>query len=627
MPLPHKKNPRIITPHAQSIRVKSRSNVDIFVQKMFKIAPKVGGTPVDFTYNWTQDFVAERLREKEKQLIPIREYYLKRRRVGLTSFLAGRNMARAMVFDNRRIGIIAHQDERAQEILAAYKFYYDHLDEELQFPYARNFLSGLKFLHFFSAVIVGTAENPEKIRGDGLHDVHLSETSYFRDFNRVMDEVCPVVPYEPGTSIILETTGKLRGSAAHQFWESCKANEEGYDPIFLNWRDDPTAVKQLSDEAHSKMMHEILNREPDLAAKFKFFNLNAGQMAWAYERFVQHTRRNYIKFGTEYPMDEEEAWSVTGLSYFGETNIRKLKAEEPLEIYCWRGMSLRTSFKSPAELTKVDYWKDDNSGEPYIKIWKAPYTSSKYVIGSDTSVGESNSAFSAGYVIDAYTREMVASFHGRLRFDEHAMIAGCLGEYYNNACVAPEWNNSGMAVCYELHKWYPNVYRWRKTDADKMVETHHLGWQTTRTTRPRMLSEILKLIEDIARGELEDIGMFRDKALLDEFRTFCEDPSTGQPSAVRGSTDDRIFGLAIAHMVSYQLSYGSNMDMYSNYEKIAEKMEQYKPDPAREWINKYNALNEGNAVDKVRDLFSTKDKTMVLKDGIVRWENSNKWLQ
>src|SRR6202041_1078063 len=96
--------------------------------------------------------------------------------------------------------IIAHLEDRAKEILANYKFYYETLDPELQLQLAKDNIFGIKYARTNSQVLIATAENPIKVRGDGIHILHGSEFAHWGyNFDNVMKEIGPVIPALPGT--------------------------------------------------------------------------------------------------------------------------------------------------------------------------------------------------------------------------------------------------------------------------------------------------------------------------------------------------------------------------------------------------------------------------------------------
>jgi hypothetical protein len=114
-----------------------------------------------------------------------------------------------------------------------------------------------------------------------------------------------------------------------------------------------------------------------------------------------------------------------------------------------------------------------------------------------------------------------------------------LGRWYNNALVVPESNSIGLATVQQLFGMnYPNIYMQKKTANTAGDNVNHLGFKTTMSTRPPIISNLRRMIED------EDI-MIPSAMLLDELRNFIVTES-GKAEASTGHYDDMVMSLAIA---------------------------------------------------------------------------------
>jgi hypothetical protein len=569
MAIPNTKR-KAITKKVNLIRQLAGKDLDRFIQQHFLI-PDLLGRTVPLKYNWTQQRITEDWNESMQKGEMVRRFYLKSRRVGSTSVVAARVFAEVWANDNKRGAILAHDENRSKEILERMKFYYSSLPVPLQLIFDRNTQNGFKFYETHASMLVGTAENPEKVRGDGIHILIGSECSYWGNrFGKVMREIGPIVPAAAGTTVILETTGKMRGSPAHQFWEESKLGNTGYKATFLDWLKDPTAVIPFrSDYERDSFLARTTESFKPFMEKNRWYKLTPEQIHWAYGQLINAAFGDTEYFWQEFPYDEDEAWRNPTTSYFGETDLQSLKADPDCQYFTWADRAINAPFQSFADLKCVKM-VDENGSAPFLKIWNGPNPNAQYIIGSDLSEGESSSGdFSAGYIIDMVTREMMGAFHGRVRMDEHAHILTSLARIYNNALVAPEVNLGGYGIMTYLPKFYQNIYNFKWMDSQKLRKTNRIGWFTTGTTRPQMLAELKRMVVDAARGSFVNCGLFKDKYLLKEMGSFAFNPNTYRPEAMPGAKDDRVMALAICHLVASQETYGGTMDLYSNYARMA----------------------------------------------------------
>jgi phage terminase large subunit len=179
----------------------------------------------------------------------------------------------------------------------------------------------------------------------------------------------------------------------------------------------------------------------------------------------------------------------------------------------------------------------DSSEEGPLKIWAAPHRDNKYIIGADVALGVRGD-YSVATVLNN-EREICAIYRSN-RIDPVRFGKLCfyLGRWYNNALVCPESNSIGLATVQQLFGMnYPNIYQQKKTANTAGDNVNHLGFKTTMSTRPPIISNLRKMIED------EDI-MIPCAELLDELRNFII-TENGKAEASVGHHDDMVMSLAI----------------------------------------------------------------------------------
>lgn len=596
------------------------------INNYFRVPKDESGELVDFKFLYPQRLAYEIYQKEKRSGQPVRLWFLKARRVGLTSMFAALETANSWSMDNRRVGIIAHNDERARRILQMCKGYYKRLPAFMQLPLSKDATSGLKYAEHDSELVIGTCAKPEKVRGDGIHEAHLSEAAYYGyNFSKVLNEISTTVAAAAGTSIIIETTGRARGSAAHQHWQEARENGNVYKAHFLPWWEDPTNVVNFRDEKEKdQIMSNIAAIEPRLIEKNLYWQKKVGlspeHIYWSYCQFLFKCNQDYGFYCQEFPYDEEEAWTSQGACFFGENEIAKAEqhTDDNYQIYGFNGQYINKLFKNFTEMEVLKKVADYDSA-PYIKVWAGPKNGRAYVISLDSSFGGTRSTFAAGYVLDMETREMMATFHGRLRTDESAFVLASLGIIYNDALLAPEINagGGGMQILTDLQRLsYYNIYVWRKRDRRSGMEmVDSTGWLTNSWTRPLALGELYKMFQDCMNKRFTDPGMFRDKSLITEMRSFHVNPDNNRPEASGDGYDDRILALAIAHRVCGDETLHGGLDKYMIYN------DSQNTHPLTKFAE--NMIEREESADAATGVVSLlKNRDFNLIDGEVDWHGS-----
>ena len=156
-----------------------------------------------------------------------------------------------------------------------------------------------------------------------------------------------------------------------------------------------------------------------------------------------------------------------------------------------------------------------------------PEPEKHYFIGADVSTGRSTD-YSSFTCMDTPGEEQ-AIFKGKIPIDKYAKLLGDTGKLFNNAVLAPESNDIGLAVTSYLQtEGYPNLYYYQKMVKKKGESRPEMekspGWLTTNKTRPVIING---LEEDVRN----DVCLIKDPFFVQEAYTFIYD-SLGRPVAM-----------------------------------------------------------------------------------------------
>lgn len=226
-----------------------------------------------------------------------------------------------------------------------------------------------------------------------------------------------------------------------------------------------------------------------------------------------------------------------------------------------------TSGHSVFDLMDIKAIEDMLSTQPIVetryngqlRIFEKPKKGTFYYIGGDVATGRAQD-YSAFSIMDR-SGEEVGCFKGKISVDKFADLMMEYGYKYNNATLAPESNDVGLAVTSKIQaSGYPNLYYSQKILRKRGKRNPDMedipGWLTTSKNRPIIIDE---LEEDIRNEEI----FIRDPFFVQEAYTFIYDASNravalGKNKKSRGGedeidgqvyTDDAIMAKAITNHI------------------------------------------------------------------------------
>ena len=421
-------------------------------------------------------------------------YVLKARQLGITTGLAAYNFWKAHSTPNHRVAVLAHRTESAEEIFEIYSRFYKNLPDFLTWPTDRANVRELKFFHG-GMIKVATANS--EIRGTTYHTIHCSEFAFWTDIEKTVKGAFQTAG--PNADIVLETTANGLNQA-HALWHG---DEHGFHKVFFPWTEDE---KYRSKEKPSKIY-------PKLRELAKEHELDKQQINWAQSTFARKCLGNWHTFLQEYPLTAEQAFITSGERFFD----------------C--------------------VFPHAQGGEGH-RLYRDHEKYRVYSLGVDVSSGTPSGDYSAFCVLDVTDKQnpmTVSSYYGRL--PPHAFSELVLQEAKKyNALVVVESNSYGLAVLeYLVGKEYGFIFRRNVYDKIGARWVEKMGFHTTTSTRPVMLS---RLLEYVTKKWL----VLEDERMKTEVNSFVYDDK-GKPVAANGKHDDMIFAHGLALMGLDQIEY------------------------------------------------------------------------
>jgi hypothetical protein len=227
----------------------------------------------------------------------------------------------------------------------------------------------------------------------------------------------------------------------------------------------------------------------------------------------------------QYPANEHEAFALTNRTFF---------EPEDLDYY-------RSCVKEPLYRAK---WQEESGGArprpveggPFA-VYVEPVEGHSYAIGADVASGRGID-YSAAYVVDLGTMELVAEYRARIDPDLYARDLHYIGRWYKNALIAVETAGGfGEAVLIPLRDGragrpsYPALYRHVMSSRPDMPIAKTYGFPTNSKTRPLIVSNIDKAIR-------ERTLPWVTSRMLTEMEDFVHHETGTSPRAAPGCMDD-----------------------------------------------------------------------------------------
>jgi hypothetical protein len=499
-----------------------RTEFPYFAQHFLRIKTKKGEL-IPFTLNRSQLHLWSVLDDCEKNCIPARIIILKARQLGMSTFVQGFLLWKAIMDPNKNGLVVSHMKDAASRLFEKIEVMYDLLPKELKGELEKIRDSKKKGLKIGwggdlqTSINVDTAGNRQLGRGDTLHWVHLSEPAFYAGAEDIIFGLNAAVPKDAGTAIILESTANGMGNYFYRTWKRSAEGKSNYIPVFLPWHWDEGNRRK-----RTKSDYPITPDERQLMSEH---DLDEDQVMWRRDAIIDECDGDEEKFRQENPASADEAFLISGRPFFDRLVLKQMLDE------C----------RSPLKEGDFDI---DSEGRPFFeefkdgpwRIYNRPVEGRSYAIGADVSSGSDRDS-SAAHVLDVDTMEVVATFRGKLDEDQFALSLKWIGLADGHALLAVERNNSGRACVLALQRMgYDRMFFHQHEDEWSGGVKQVWGWHTNVKTRPPMLAQ---LREAVRRGSL----ILYDERTVHEMGSFVF--RGDKPAAARGAHDDMVMSLGI----------------------------------------------------------------------------------
>ena len=392
-------------------------------------------------------------------------------------------------------------------------------------------------------ITIGSAENPDGVRGDDAAMAHLSEVGLWKATpgkrpEDLQQSIISGILMEPRTIIVYESTAKGVGNFFHREWLKSKRNDSSFVPVFVAWFEIELYSEDVED--YGAFIDGMSEYEMWL------FSIGATLENIKWYRTKSKEIADAWTMKSEFPSCDTEAFQSTGNRVFDVEDVADLRknVKDPL----MRGELESQGDFEEAALTGITFRRQDKGR---LQVWEFPDTETgmkdRYVVSCDVGKGLTDKAdssvmtvFDRYWMSEAGVPEVVAEWRGHISMDLFAWKCVQVARYYDDAFVIIESNslesakvkgNNGEYVLDEVSKYYDNLYR--------RAQGGNLGFHTNHSTKKKIINNYRHCIKRGAGQYVE-----RCAEACDELDTY-EEKANGELGAVEGCHDDRVMSRAI----------------------------------------------------------------------------------
>jgi hypothetical protein len=506
----------------------------------FQIKDKVSGQMIPFKLNYAQRYLLCELEKMRQAGVPIRSILLKARQWG-GSTLVQLYMAwvQLHVKEGWYSAIVAQTKDTAKRIKAMYKkvllsfpsFVFG--EEELDFrPYegssSDSIIANKKGEKVRDNVItVASYENIESTRGMDYAMAHFSEVAYWRptptkNAEQVVTNIDSGILLEPMTIEVMESTACGQSGYFYDEYQLAKSGKSIRKAVFVPFYFIENDMRKFKDvRERNEFIRWLLENKDNEAAPDEASESGSYLYSlWMKGATLEHInwyvakRKGFHDHGSmasEAPSDDVECFTYSGRTLFNPYHIQVMydKYVKP------------PVFKGNIAMNKYGEVRVTEGKVQPLYIWKHPDktdTHHRYLVTVDVGGRTDRADFSCITVVDRWpllfggSLEVVARWHGHVRYDELAHKAVAVAKYYNNALLAFESNTfdkkRGEAKEYAEEGdhirgilstiEYDNLYMRKATDPEDIRKgiVKKIGFNTNRKTKQDMVDNFVVVFED-----------------------------------------------------------------------------------------------------------------------------------
>ncbi|HIJ71155.1 MAG TPA: hypothetical protein HPP87_07305 [Planctomycetes bacterium] len=362
--------------------------------------------------------------------------------------------------------------------------------------------------------------------------LHCSEVAFWSDAATQLAGLYQMVPEDPGTYIILESTANGMGGAFYDTYMEAKervgsGDFRGFRPVFFPWYefneysvDPPDGFEATPEERQEAQLHSLTD----------------AQLYWRRLK-IQELNGRIDVFRQEYPATDLEAFQTSGAPVFDAQTIE------------FQAKHIRSDIRYGLFDPHTGTFEENQGGSRYGWAVLDDPRGEEHVIGADTREHrlsddkdlKSERDYDGVVVLSRHPslRRIKAIFHGRMEQKDLGLQVLGAAKHYGSPWVVPEVPQGMMVLQVLRDAGYYRIFNRRgKDETFDPEDTDNLGFRTTTATRHMLVHETIPYLRT------QSI-LIQFEVIVNEMRTFIYD-KMGKPIHRPSKHDDLLFGLFLA---------------------------------------------------------------------------------
>jgi hypothetical protein len=502
-----------------------------------------GGEIIPFRRNETQRQIMATMRPTRAGIV-VSDIYMKGRQIGCTTFWLLYGLVSCLLRSNHKAGFITQSEEDAKEAFRKVRLAWTSLPAWLKDAMGWKLIEERSDGYVFGHG--STFRCAVGVVGDTLDLLHVSEygpisRKYPQKAKEIRQGSFPAV--SPGGRIIVESTNRETGGEFLDIW-NMSVEELASVLIGLGVKLTPDAFMardyMINNAEYPGIYKQINERMDGFVPHFftwwqdkGYVDTGVGQDFKITDSECERRERVKALYGVEIS-NEQFGWYRKQMRLQGET----VKQEHPdtVEDALAGGSRLVFALDKQVGIGPI------NEYEGY-RIWEAPRSDSRYTIGVDLSEGTGRDRSVIKIIRDASDGKWeVASWASSTAELDEVVNKVVLGYIMYGGKIIPEMNFNGAGFMELLLRDdridIGDIYRREVWEEKRKKSTRKLGWKTTRSSKPKMIS---RLERELRLGTLR----IRDYEGIAECRTYVRGDN-GSTNALSNKRDDMVISYALA---------------------------------------------------------------------------------
>lgn len=276
-----------------------RTDFEFYAPRCMKILTKAGEM-VPLQLNRAQRYIHQKLEEQREKTGKVRAIVLKGRQQGASTYIGARFYWRASGEFGKRVQILTHEIPATQNLFRMTKRYHDNCPAVLRPSTSNSSTTELVFDKLDTRYGISTAGSQATGRSATAQFFHGSEVGFWQHAEEHMAGIGQIVPDQPDTEIILESTANGIGNLFHAMCMRAMRGRGDYILIFVPW---------FWEEGYRRPVGDYLPTDDDLTYQDQF-GLDDEQMAWRANKIETDFKGDLSLFNQEYPATVEMAFQA-----------------------------------------------------------------------------------------------------------------------------------------------------------------------------------------------------------------------------------------------------------------------------------------------------------------------------